>query len=201
MKHELPPLRYAYDALEPYYDAQTLELHHSKHHQGYVNGLNAAMEKLMAASRAGDWGQIKAIEREIAFHGAGHALHSIFWTNLKPGGGGRPSGELAAAIDKYFGSFEVFDGQMQAATNAVEGSGWGVLAADPVSCGLAILQVEKHQNQLLPGWAPIFVIDVWEHAYYLKYQNRRVEFTKAVMEHLVNWDDVAARYATAVATE
>ncbi len=197
MQHELPSLPYAYDALEPYYDAQTLELHHSKHHQGYVNGLNAALGKLQAARKAGDYGSIKHIDREIAFHGGGHTLHSIFWTNLKPNGGGRPTGDLATAIDRYFGSFETFDQEMQAATNAVEGSGWGVLAVDPVSCGLAVLQIEKHQNQLLTGWVPIFVIDVWEHAYYLKYQNRRAEFTTAVMEHLVSWGNVADRFAAA----
>jgi Fe-Mn family superoxide dismutase len=197
MQHELPALPYAYDALEPYYDAQTLELHHSKHHQGYVNGLNAALGKLKAAREAGDYSAIKHIDREIAFHGGGHTLHSIFWTNLKPGGGGRPSGDLAAAIERYFGSFETFDQEMRAATNAVEGSGWGVLAADPVSCGLTILQIEKHQNQLLTGWIPVLVIDVWEHAYYLKYQNRRAEFTAAVLDHLVSWDNVAERFAAA----
>ena len=195
--HTLPDLPYAYDALEPYYDARTLELHHSKHHQGYVAGLNSALDKLAAARAAGDFGAVKHLSREVAFHGGGHLLHSIFWTNLSPTGDGAPGGELAAAIDRSFGGFAAFDAQMRAATNAVEGSGWGVLAVDPGSCGLAILQVEKHQNQLVAGWAPILVIDVWEHAYYLKYQNRRPEFVSAVMEHLVNWDDVAARFAAA----
>ena len=197
MQHALPSLPYAYDALEPYYDAQTLELHHSKHHQGYVNGLNGALGKLQAARQANDFAAIKQIDREIAFHGGGHTLHSIFWTNLKPGGGGHPSGELAQAIDRYFGGFSIFDQEMRAATNAVEGSGWGVLAVDPVSCGLTIMQIEKHQNQHLTGWVPILVIDVWEHAYYLKYQNRRAEFTAAVLDHLVNWDNVAKRFAAA----
>lgn len=196
-EHQLPPLPYAYDALEPYYDAQTLELHHTKHHQGYVGGLGAALGKLAAARTAGDFAAVKALSREVAFHGGGHQLHSIFWTNLTAGGGGRPEGKLAEAINKSFGGFEAFDGQMRAATNAVEGSGWGALVVDPGSCGLAILQIEKHQNQVLPGWVPIFVIDVWEHAYYLKYQNRRPEFTAAVLDHLVNWQDVAERFARA----
>jgi Fe-Mn family superoxide dismutase len=193
-QHKLPPLPYAYDALEPYYDAQTLELHHSKHHQGYVTGLNTALARLAEARESKGLAAIKHWSRELAFHGAGHSLHSLFWENLKPGGGGQPTGELAAAIDRYFGSYEAFDGQMRAATNAVEGSGWGALLMDPGSCGLAVAQIEKHQNQMLPGWIPIFVIDVWEHAYYLKYQNRRPEFTAAVMDHLVNWQDVADRF-------
>jgi Fe-Mn family superoxide dismutase len=198
-QHQLPELPYAYDALEPWYDAKTVELHHSKHHQGYVAGLTAALGKFADARAAGDFALVKHFERELAFHGGGHALHSIFWANLKPGGGGRPEGELAEAIDRFFGSFEAFDAQLRAASVAVEGSGWGCLAVEPVSCGLAIVQIEKHQNQMLPGWVPILVIDVWEHAYYLKYQNRRAEFVDAVMEHLVNWDDVAVRYSKAMA--
>jgi Fe-Mn family superoxide dismutase len=194
MKYELPPLPYASDALEPHYDKATVELHHGKHHLAYVNGLNAALDKLAAARAAGDHALVKHLSREVAFHGGGHIFHSIFWTNLKPGGGGRPDGKLAAAIDASFGSFEAFDKQMRAATNAVEGSGWGVLAASPAG-ELAVLQVEKHQNQVLPGWTPILVIDVWEHAYYLKYQNRRADWVDAVMNHLVNWGDVARRLA------
>jgi superoxide dismutase, Fe-Mn family len=192
MKYELPPLPYASDALEPHYDKATVELHHGKHHLAYVNGLNAALDKLAAARAAGDHALVKHLSREVAFHGGGHILHSIFWTNLKPGGGGKPDGKLAAAIDGSFGSFEAFDKQLRAATNAVEGSGWGVVAASPAG-ELAVLQVEKHQNQVLPGWTPILVIDVWEHAYYLKFQNRRAEWVDAVMNHLVNWADVASR--------
>jgi superoxide dismutase, Fe-Mn family len=194
MKFELPPLPYASDALEPHYDKATVELHHGKHHLAYVNGLNAALDKLAAARAAGDHALVKHLSREVGFHGGGHILHSTFWTNLKPAGGGRPDGALAAAIEASFGSFEAFDKQLRAATNAVEGSGWGVLAAAP-SGDLAVLQVEKHQNQVLPGWTPILVIDVWEHAYYLKYQNRRAEWVDAVMNHLVNWADVARRFA------
>ena len=194
--YELPPLPYAKDALEPYYDARTVELHHDKHHQGYVNGLNAALQKLAAARSAGDFSLVKHLEREVAFHGGGHLLHSVFWTNLKPGGGGEPSGELAAAVARDFGGFAAFSAQFRAATNGVEGSGWGVLACDAAG-NLVVFQVEKHQNQLIAGWAPLLVVDVWEHAYYLKYQNRRAEFVDAVMDHLVNWDDVAGRYRRA----
>ena len=197
-KAELPPLPYALDALEPHYDARTLELHHGKHHLAYVNGLNAALDKLAAARAASDFAHVKHLEREVAFHGGGHLLHSIFWANLAPGGGGAPDGALAAALVRDFGSHAAFDAQMRAASNAVEGSGWGVLAASPAGGQLAVLQVEKHQNLLLPGWVPLLVVDVWEHAYYLKYQNRRAEWVDAVMQHLVNWPDIARRYQTAV---
>jgi superoxide dismutase, Fe-Mn family len=197
MTYQLPPLPYASDALEPHYDKQTVELHHGKHHLAYVNGLNAALQKLEAARAAGDHALVKHLSREVGFHGGGHILHTIFWSNLKPGGGGRPAGPLAAAIDRSFGSFDAFDKQLRAATNAVEGSGWGVLAASPIG-ELVVLQVEKHQNQVLPGWTPILVIDVWEHAYYLKYQNRRAEWVDAFMNHLVSWTDVEQRFAAAV---
>ncbi len=194
---KLPPLPYAVDALEPFYDAATVELHHGKHHQAYVSGLNAALDKLEKARETGDFAAIKHLSREVAFHGGGHVLHSIFWTNMKPAGGGTPGGKLAAAIDRSFGSFAAFSAQLRAATTAVEGSGWGILAA-AASGELAILQVEKHQNQLLPGWVPILVLDVWEHAYYLKYQNRRAEWVDAFLDHLVNWEDVDQRLAAAV---
>ena len=197
-KYTLPELPYGYDALEPHSDGRTLELHHSKHHQGYVNGLNGALEKLAAARASGDHGQIKHLCREVAFHGSGHFLHSIFWTNLRSGGGGRPEGPLASAIDNEFGSFDAFDRQLRAATGAVEGSGWGALLVEPGSGHMVVAGIEKHQNQLLPGWAPILVIDVWEHAYYLKYQNRRAAFVDAVMDHLVSWEDVGRRYQKAL---
>ncbi len=197
-KQELPPLPYPKDALEPYYDAATVELHHDKHHAGYVNGFNAALDALARARAEGSHSQAKHLSRELAFHGSGHILHSIFWTNLKPEGGGRPAATLAQAIDASFGSFDALDAQLRAATAAVEGSGWGVLAAHRDGA-LLVHQIEKHQNQLLPGWTPILVIDVWEHAYYLKYQNRRGDFVAAIMEHLVNWDDVERRYHAAMA--
>ncbi|UCH34727.1 MAG: superoxide dismutase [Armatimonadota bacterium] len=195
--HELPELPYAYDALEPYYDEQTVRLHHDIHHAGYVKGLNAAEEKVAAMLKSGDFAAAKAVCGELAFHGSGHMLHSIFWTNMKPNGGGEPAGELAAAIAKQFGSFEAFKGLFLAATNAVAGSGWGVLAYRKADDALIVLQAEKHENLTQWGVVPILVLDVWEHAYYLKYQNRRPEWTKAFMDSLVNWDDVAKRLAAA----
>jgi Fe-Mn family superoxide dismutase len=198
--YTLPKLPYDYDALEPHYDAETLEIHHSKHHQGYVNGLNSAIEALAEARRTGDFGSVKHLERELAFHGGGHALHSIFWRNLSPDGGGRPEGPLASAIDNEFGGYDGFDAQMRAATAAVEGSGWGALVVHPASARLAVLQIENHHKNLIPGWDPILVIDVWEHAYYLKYRNKRADFVGAVMDHLVDWTDVSGRYERLVTT-
>jgi len=195
MPYELPPLDYPYNALEPYIDAETMRLHHDVHHKGYVDGFNNAEAKLAAAREAGDYALIKHWSREAAFHGSGHFLHSIFWKNMKPNGGGEPTGALAEAIRRDFGSFEVFRAQFLAAANAVEGSGWAILACQRhAGHKLVILQSEKHQNLTQWGAVPLLVLDVWEHAYYLRYQNRRVEFTKAFM-NVINWDDVAARFA------
>lgn len=196
MPHELPPLPYAYDALEPYYDEQTVRLHHDKHHAAYVAGLNKAEEQLAAARAAGDYALIKHWERELAFHGSGHLLHTLFWENMTPGGGGEPGGELAAQIAQDFGGFEAFKAQFSAAANAVEGSGWGLLGWLPAFGKLDILQVEKHQDLALWGVVPLLIVDVWEHAYYLKYQNRRAEWVSNWW-NLVNWPDVARRFAAA----
>jgi len=195
--HELPPLPYEYDALEPHYDEATLRLHHDKHHKGYVDGLNAAEEQVRKMLEAGDFAGAKAAAKALAFHGSGHILHSVFWTNMKPGGGGEPAGELAAAIEGQFGSFEGFTKLFLATTNAVEGSGWGILAYRKADSALVVLQAEKHENLTQWGVVPILVLDVWEHAYYLKYQNKRPEWTQAFMDHLVNWDDVARRFRDA----
>jgi Fe-Mn family superoxide dismutase len=196
-EHKLPDLPYGYDALEPHYDEQTVRLHHDIHHAGYVKGLNAAEEKIAAMLKSGDFAGVKAACGELAFHGSGHILHSMFWTNMKPNGGGEPTGDLAAAIDKQFGSYEAFRNLFLTAANAVAGSGWGILAHRKADDALVVLQAEKHENLTQWGVAPILALDVWEHAYYLKYQNKRPEWTKAFMEHLVNWDDVAKRLAQA----
>ncbi len=197
-KHELPALPYDYNALEPHYDEQTVRLHHDIHHQGYVNGLNTALEKLAEAREKGDFALIKHWEREVAFHGSGHYLHSIFWTNLSPNGGGQPTGALAEQINKDFGSFEGFQKQLSAASVAVEGSGWGVLAYDPTSEQLLVLQAEKHQDLTVWGAVPLLVMDVWEHAYYLKYQNKRAAFIEALW-NIINWNDVSERFEKAKA--
>jgi Fe-Mn family superoxide dismutase len=197
MAHELPPLPYDYDALEPYYSKEILTLHHDKHHATYVNGLNAAEEKVRQMAQSEDFGAVHGTMDNLAFNGSGHILHSIFWTNMKPNGGGEPTGELAEAIKKHFGSYDAFKNLFLAASNQVQGSGWGILAYRKMDDALVVLAAEKHENLAQWGVEPILVLDVWEHAYYLQYQNRRPDWTRAFMEHLVNWDNVAERYAAA----
>lgn len=198
MSHELPPLPYPYDALEPYIDEQTMRLHHDVHHAGYVTGLNNAEAKLADARAAGDFSLVKHWSRELAFHGSGHLLHSIFWPNMMASVGAKaaPEGSLAQAIDRDFGSFDAFKAQFTSASIAVEGSGWGILAYRPADDSLVILTAEKHQNLTQWGVVPLLVLDVWEHAYYLKYQNRRGEYVKNFFS-IINWDDVASRYENA----
>jgi len=191
--HHLFPLPYDYNALEPILDEQTLRLHHDKHHAGYVKGLNRAEMKLNEAREKDDFSQIKFWEREAAFHGSGHILHAIYWQNLSPRGGGEPRGNLAASIKKQFSSFSAFQKQMIAATTSVEGSGWGILAYQSILKQLVILQAEKHQNLTQWGAVPLLVIDVWEHAYYLNYQNKRAEYVTKIFD-IINWKDVSARF-------
>lgn len=196
-EYELPRLAYSYDAFEPHIDAQTMELHHSIHHQGYVNGLNSALSKLAEAREQGDYSLVKHLSREVGFHGAGHFLHTIFWSVMSPDGGGEPSdSDLSNAINDSFGSFGNFSEHFIAASSAVEGSGWGMLAWEPVADQLMVLQAEKHQNLSPMVTVPLLNIDVWEHAYYLRYQNRRGDYVKAFM-NVIDWDAVAERYHTA----
>lgn len=194
MAHELPPLPYPYNALEPHIDEQTMKLHHDKHHLAYVNGLNNAEAKLAEAREKGDYALVKHWEREAAFHGAGHFLHVIFWENMSPQGGGKPTGALADAIASKFGSFDVFMKHFKAAGAAVEGSGWVLLVRNNMTKALDILTAEKHQD--LTQWVvtPLLVCDVWEHAYYLKYQNNRASYLEA-FTNVINWEDVAKRFA------
>ena len=199
MAHELPPLPYDYKALEPYIDEQTMHLHHDIHHKGYVDGLNNAEKKLAEARAAGDYALVKHWSREAAFHGSGHFMHAMFWPNMAPagkGGGGEPTGALAEQIKKDFGSFDAFKKHYSAAAVAVEGSGWAVLAWQPQGNQLIILQSEKHQQLTQWGVIPLLVCDVWEHAYYLKYQNKRAAYVEAWW-NVVNWADVVARLAKA----
>lgn len=194
MAHELPPLPYAYNALEPHIDEQTMKLHHDKHHLAYVNGLNNAEAKLAEARQKNDFALVKHWEREAAFHGAGHFLHCIFWENMKANGGGEPKGTLKEAIDQAFGSFAAFMAHFKAAGAAVEGSGWVLLVKNNVTKRLDILTSEKHQD--LSQWVvtPLLVCDVWEHAYYLRYQNNRAAYIEA-FTNVINWDDVAKRFS------
>lgn len=192
MPFELPDLPYAYNALEPYLTEETLHFHHDKHHAAYVTGLNEAEEKLAKAQESGDFAAIRALCNAIAFNYSGHLLHTLFWNNMAPGGGGEPSGPLADQIARDFRSFDTFKAQFLAATNAVQGSGWGLLAWQPLGQKLVILQTEKHQDVAQWGTTPIMVLDVWEHAYYLQYQNKRPDFTRGFFD-VVNWEDVSQR--------
>ena len=192
-QYVLPELPYAYDALEPHIDSRTLQLHHDKHHAGYVKSLNRALASIGAARAAGDMSAVKHLSRDLAFHGSGHVLHSLYWDSMSPKAPGGPLGELAKEIASDFGSIEAFLMQFAAATKAVEGSGWGVLAYEPASDRLLVLQAEKHQDLAVWGAVPLLVCDVWEHAYYLKYQNRRAEYVDAFMK-VINWSLLNGRY-------
>ncbi len=198
-KFILPPLPYDYAALEPAIDEQTMKLHHDIHHAAYVKGGNAALEALAAiAAGTGDAALTGHWNNELAFHGSGHALHTMFWNNMKPKGGSTPSGALAAAIKEDFGGQAQFEKLFTATATAVQGSGWAILGYDALSKRLQVIQAEKHQNQTLQSITPILALDVWEHAYYLKYQNKRADYVKAFLT-IINDDDVSARYAKAVA--
>ncbi|MDI9480264.1 MAG: superoxide dismutase [Syntrophomonadaceae bacterium] len=196
MTYTLPELPYAYNALEPHYDEQTVRIHHDMHHKAYVDGLNNALSKLAQARENGDYALIKHWEKELAFQGSGHVLHTLFWENMTPQSSGNPSGDLLKQIEQDFGSFEAFQKQFSAAAGAVEGSGWAVLGWQPQLGQLLITQVEKHQDLTVWGIVPLLILDVWEHAYYLKYQNRRAEWIKAWW-NIVNWEVVEKRFETA----
>ncbi|HOC07970.1 MAG: superoxide dismutase [Clostridiales bacterium] len=193
MRYVLPDLPYPYNALEPHMDEETVRIHHDMHHNGYVNGLNNALDKLEEARKQQDFALIKHWERELAFNGAGHMLHTLYWESMSPHGGGQPRGRLANQIESDFGGFESFVKEFSAAAAAVEGSGWALLVYLPEEARLAIVTVEKHQNLLLPGAVPLLALDVWEHAYYLKYKNKRADFIKNWW-NLVNWRGVEYRF-------
>ena len=194
--YTLPDLPYDYSALEPHYSAKVLELHHDKHHAAYVKGLNDTMERLAEARAKGDYSSIVGLEKSHAFNLSGHVLHSIFWTNLSPDGGGKPDGELAAAIDDSFGGFDAFKAQLDNATTTVQGSGWGVLAWEPLGQRLYVEQVYDHQGNVGQSGINLLVFDSWEHAYYLQYLNVKADYVKALWD-IINWSDVAARLAAA----
>ena len=192
-KYELPELPYDYSALEPHYSAEVLELHHDKHHKAYVDGANTTFEKLGEARESGDFGTINQLEKNMAFHLSGHVLHSLFWTNMSPDGGGEPDGDLAAAVKEYFGSYDAFRAQLTEAAMNVQGSGWGALSWEPLAGRLIVEQVYDHQGNVGQGGPPLLVLDMWEHAYYLQYKNVKKDWVDAYW-NLVNWPDVAARF-------
>ena len=194
--YALPELPYSPGALEPHYSGEIVSLHHEKHHAAYVKGANDTLAALDAARAAGDFSTINMLSRSFAFHLSGHVLHSIFWTNMSPDGGGRPEGELSSAVTEFFGGFEPMQAQLTAATVNVQGIGWGALAWEPVAKRLVIEQIHDHQGNVGAGSIPLLVIDSWEHAYYLQYKNVKADYVKAFW-NIVNWPDVAARFAAA----
>jgi Fe-Mn family superoxide dismutase len=194
----LPDLPYDYAALEPHISGQIIELHHDKHHATYVAGANATLEKLAGAREADEFGAIVGLEKTLAFNVSGHVLHSLYWQNMSPDGGGRPDGDLGTAIDAEFGSYDGFKNQLTQATSTVQGSGWGALAWDPLGRRLIIEQIYDHQGNTSQGAIPLLVIDIWEHAFYLQYKNVKADYVTAFW-NLVNWSDVADRYTAASA--
>jgi Fe-Mn family superoxide dismutase len=196
--HKLPPLPYDYDALEPVISAETLRLHHDRHHKSYVDGLNRAELYLEEARRTNDIEYIKYWENELAFNGSGHILHSIYWTVISPlGMGGMPGPRTVYHVNRYFGGMEAMKRQFVDATVNVEASGWGVLVWQPAWERLEILQAEKHQDLTQWSGIPILVCDVWEHAYYLDYQNRRADYVNNWWQ-LINWNEVERRLVAAM---
>lgn len=190
-EYVLPELPYAYDALEPFYNAGMLQIHHDKHHAGYVKGLNEAVANLKEARRTGDYSNIQALSEKLAFNGSGHVLHTLFWHSMKPGGNnGQMPEAMRSALEQSFGSAESAQKQFAEAAKAVEASGWGVLAYEPISQSLVILQAGKHQNLTIWGVRPILVCDVWEHAYYLQYQNNRGQWVDNFMK-IADWEFAA----------
>jgi Fe-Mn family superoxide dismutase len=195
-RYTLPELDYDVAALEPHLSARIVELHHDKHHAAYVDGANTTLEKLQEAREAGDFPTINQLEKNLAFHVSGHVLHSLLWKNLSPDGGGAPEGDLAAALDESFGSFDAFRKQFDAAAMGVQGSGWAALAWEPTGGLLVVEQVYDHQSNLVQGGAPLLALDMWEHAFYLQYENRKADFFEAVW-NVWNWGDVAERFEAA----
>ena len=202
MAYELPELPYAYDALEPHIDARTMEIHHTKHHNAYITKVNAAiagtaLEEKSIEDLVSDLSSVPAdIQGAVRNNGGGHANHTLFWTILCPKGGGTPGGALGEAINSTFGSFEAFKEQFSNAAATRFGSGWAWLSVD--SGNLVVESSANQDSPLMEGRTPILGLDVWEHAYYLNYQNRRPDYVAAFF-NVINWDAVAERYAAATA--
>lgn len=194
--YTLADLPYDAGALEPHLSARIVELHHGKHHASYVAGANATLDKLAAARAENKWDAIVGLEKSLAFNVGGHVLHTMYWTNLSPEGGGEPTGELAAAIGEQFGSFAAFKTHFSQATTTVQGSGWALLTYEPLGERLIIEQLEVHHESTVLGGVPLLAIDAWEHAYYLQYENRRPDYVTAIW-NVIDWSDVSRRFASA----
>ena len=195
--YELPDLPYAFDALEPHISAEIMELHHDKHHATYVAGANAALEAL-EEERNGEANpdRIRALSKNLAFNLGGHTNHSIFWKNLSPNGGGEPTGELAEAINRDFGSFEKFKAHFSAAATSLQGSGWAVLGYDHIAGRLIIEQLTDQQGNTSINFTPLLMLDMWEHAFYLQYKNVKGDYVNAFW-NVINWEEVQRRFSKA----
>ena len=195
-QYTLPDLPYDYAALEPHISGKIMQLHHDKHHNTYVQGANTALEKLEAARASDDLAAVNLLEKNLAFNLGGHINHTIFWNNLSPDGGGQPDGELSAAITEFFGSFEAFQSHFTANATGIQGSGWSVLGWDSLGQRLAIFQLFDQQANVPVSITPLLMLDMWEHAFYLDYQNVKADYVKAFW-NIANWQDVAARFEKA----
>lgn len=191
-RYVLPDLEYDFGALEPHISGRIMELHHNKHHKTYVEGANKALDQLQEARQKGALETVATLERALAFNVSGHVLHSIFWRNLSPKGGGKPTGELAQTIERQFGSFDLFKQQLSKTAATIMGSGWAALLWEPMSAQLVITQIHDHQSSTIQGAVPVMVLDAWEHAYYLQYQTEKAKYFEAVW-NVWNWQDIASR--------
>ena len=191
-KFVLPDLPYDFAALEPHISGRIMELHHDKHHNTYVTAANKALESMEEARANGDAAGAAKLSKDLQFNLGGHINHSIFWKNMSPDGGGKPTGELASAIDDAFGSFDNFQAQFTAVATTIQGSGWAILAYEPIAGNLVIEQMYDQQNGVPVATIPLLQLDMWEHAFYLDYQNVKPDYVKAWW-NVVNWEDVAQR--------
>jgi len=194
--YTLPDLPYDYGALEPHISGKIMELHHDKHHATYVKGANDTLDQLAEAREKSSFASVNGLEKSLAFHLGGHINHSVFWPNLSPSGGDKPDGELGAAIDEFFGSFDAFKAHFTANANAIQGSGWSILAWDTLGQRLNILQLFDQQGNIPAAQVPIVLLDMWEHAFYLQYQNVKADYVTAWW-NVVNWADATTRFNAA----
>jgi Fe-Mn family superoxide dismutase len=191
-QYELPELDYALDALTPVCTEETLELHHGAHHAGYVKGANKALSDLAEARQRSDYATLNQLQKDLAFNVSGHMLHSMFWQNMSPKGGGSPRGSLEQAMAQSFGDTDSFREQFSRAATSIQGSGWAALCYEPMSKSLIVEQIYDHQGNMGSGCVPLLVLDMWEHAFYLQYRNKKQSWVDSFW-NVVNWSDVAAR--------
>jgi superoxide dismutase, Fe-Mn family len=199
-RYELPPLPYDYGALEPHISGRIMELHHDKHHRAYVDGANRTLEQLEEMRARGVSNGVGHLAQVLAFHVSGHIMHSLFWTGFAPKAGGEPTGELGKALAREFGSFQTFKKQFSDTAADIMGSGWAALVWDRTAARLLVTQIHDHQSRTIQGAVPILVLDAWEHAYYLQYQNVKADYFEAVW-NLWNWPEVARRLDAATSDQ